>query len=61
VPQLKAMQKDPVCRMMVDELTVQLKSEHNGQIYYFCSSGCKAAFDKDPHRYVHEGKGHRIR
>ncbi|HXW94319.1 MAG TPA: YHS domain-containing protein [Nitrososphaerales archaeon] len=55
------MQKDPVCRMMVDELTVQLKSEHNGQIYYFCSSGCKAAFDKDPHRYVHEGKGHRIR
>jgi P-type Cu+ transporter len=47
------MQKDPVCGMMVDERTAQPKSVHDGRTFYFCSSGCKAAFDKDPHRYAH--------
>ena len=48
-----AMQKDPVCGMMVDERKTQLKSEKDGLTLYFCSAGCKAAFDKDPHRYGH--------
>ena len=47
------MQKDPICRMMVDDKAATLKSEHEGKTFYFCSSGCKATFDKDPHRYAH--------
>jgi len=47
------MHRDPVCGMMVDERKAQLKSDHDGRTFYFCSSGCKTAFDKDPHRYVH--------
>ncbi len=48
------MMKDPICGMMVDEKTAKLKSEHEGQTFYFCSAGCKATFDKDPHRYGHQ-------
>ena len=40
--------------MMVDENKTKLKSEHDGKTFYFCSPGCKAAFDKDPHRYGHQ-------
>jgi YHS domain-containing protein len=48
-----SMTRDPVCNMMVDESKTTLKSEHDGRVLYFCSTGCKAAFDKDPHRYGH--------
>jgi len=44
---------DPVCGMTVDEKNTKLTSEHDGTKFYFCSAGCKAAFDKDPHRYGH--------
>jgi P-type Cu+ transporter len=47
------MMKDPVCKMMVDEKKTKLVSEHDGMKVYFCSPGCKAAFDKDPHRFGH--------
>lgn len=47
------MSKDPVCGMTVDEGKTKLKSEHDGKTFYFCSPGCKSAFDKDPHRYGH--------
>jgi len=46
------MAKDPVCGMDVDEKTAAGKSEYQGQTYYFCSSGCKKSFDKDPEKYV---------
>jgi len=44
---------DPVCGMTVDEKKAKLRSEHDGMAFYFCSAGCKAAFDKDPHKYGH--------
>lgn len=47
------MMKDPVCGMMVDEKTTSLVSEHDGKKFYFCSSACKASFNRDPHRYGH--------
>ncbi|MDG7005732.1 MAG: YHS domain-containing protein [Nitrososphaerota archaeon] len=47
------MSKDPVCGMTVDERKSKLKSEHDGKEFYFCSPGCKSAFDRDPHRYGH--------
>ncbi|HYB06666.1 MAG TPA: YHS domain-containing protein [Nitrososphaerales archaeon] len=45
------MQRDPVCGMAVDEKKAQLKSEHDGRIFYFCSAGCKNSFDRDPQKY----------
>ena len=46
------MEKDVVCGMTVDPKTAAAKSEYKGQTYYFCSRGCKAAFDKNPEKYL---------
>jgi YHS domain-containing protein len=46
------MAKDPVCGMEVDEKTAAGKSEYQGKTYYFCSPGCKQAFDKEPEKYL---------
>ncbi|GKS60127.1 YHS domain-containing protein [Nitrospira sp.] len=46
------MATDPVCKMVVDESTATLTSEYKGTQYYFCSSGCKESFDKDPEAYL---------
>ncbi|HZK66829.1 MAG TPA: YHS domain-containing protein [Chloroflexota bacterium] len=46
------MAKDPVCGMTIDEKSAAGKSEYQGQTYYFCSLGCKSAFDKDPLKYA---------
>jgi len=49
------MEKDPVCGMDVDPKTAVYKSEYRGKLYYFCSSGCKRDFDKDPQKYMPAG------
>ncbi len=46
------MAKDPVCGMYVNERTAKYKTEHKGKTYYFCASGCKTAFEKNPGRYL---------
>ena len=46
------MAKDPVCSMLVDPKSAAGKSEYQGKTYYFCSAGCKKAFDQEPQRYV---------
>ncbi len=46
------MEIDPVCGMEVDPGTEPPKSVYNGKTYYFCSPGCKRAFDKEPEKYV---------
>ncbi len=43
---------DPVCGMTVAAADSSLQLEHNGVTMYFCSPGCRAAFRKDPERYV---------
>ena len=43
---------DPVCHMDIDPNTAAGKSEYNGQTYYFCSLGCKKAFDENPEKYL---------
>lgn len=48
------MVKDPVCGMMVDEKTAKLKSDYEGKTYYFCNQSCKAAFDKNPKKYMRQ-------
>lgn len=53
------MAKDLVCGMTVDEEKAAAKSEYKGKTYYFCALGCKAAFDKDPDKYLKgEGEHH---
>jgi len=50
---------DPVCNMTVDPKTAPARSEYKGKTYYFCAPGCKAAFDKDPDKYLMDrGHGH---
>ena len=44
--------KDPVCGMEINPAEAAGKSEYQGQTYYFCSPGCKKAFDKEPQKYV---------
>ena len=46
---------DPVCGMTVDPGKAAGKSEYRGKTYYFCSTGCKAKFDKAPEQYFGSG------
>jgi YHS domain-containing protein len=48
---------DPVCGMEVDEASAAGQSEYQGTTYYFCSPGCKRAFDKEPEKYLGQ-QGH---
>lgn len=52
------MVKDPVCGMDIDPEAAAGKSEYMGKIYYFCSMGCKKAFDKEPEKYVSQEHSH---
>ncbi len=49
---------DPVCGMKVDPANAAASREHDGTTFYFCSPGCAAAFDADPHRYGHQHAAH---
>lgn len=46
------MTKDPVCGMEVDESKAAATSDYKDASYYFCAKGCKAAFDKEPEKYL---------
>jgi YHS domain-containing protein len=48
------MAKDPVCGMDVNPETAAGKSDYQGQTYYFCSNGCKKAFDREPQKYINK-------
>jgi len=43
---------DPVCGMTVVKATAKATFEYKGTAYYFCSTGCKEAFAKDPEKYL---------
>jgi uncharacterized membrane protein YraQ (UPF0718 family)/YHS domain-containing protein len=44
--------KDPVCGMTVDPDKTNHRLVYDGQTYFFCSAGCKEAFQKDPDAYL---------
>ncbi len=46
------MTTDPVCKMVIDETQVTLSSDVQGRRFYFCSPGCKEAFDEDPEQFL---------
>lgn len=47
-----ASERDPVCGMQVDPAKAAAKSTYEGKNYYFCSAGCKKAFDANPGAFV---------
>ena len=54
------MVKDPVCGMSVDEKKATNKSVYQGRTYYFCSPGCKQAFDQKPQKHVGQAQTHGV-
>ena len=46
------MATDPVCGMTVVAADPTAHTDHDTVTVWFCSDGCKAAFLKDPGRYV---------
>lgn len=44
--------EDPVCGMQINIDTAPAQSVLDNEIYYFCSQGCKEAFDKNPEQYL---------
>lgn len=56
------MAKDPVCGMKIDEANTSGHSEYQGRTDYFCSKGCKTAFDPlraKPHEPLPHASGAR--
>ncbi len=44
--------KDPVCGMQVNPDSAAGSHAHEGQTYYFCSTGCLHKFRADPAKYL---------
>ncbi len=42
---------DPVCRMVINVDTADVKVEHGEHSHFFCSEKCKEEFLKDPKKY----------
>ena len=38
--------------MTVDPLTAQHRTVFRDKIYWFCSAGCEAEFEKEPERFL---------
>lgn len=49
---------DPVCGMDIVPTTAAGSTEYKGQTYYFCSLGCKKAFDQQPDKYLSSADEH---
>ena len=43
---------DPVCGMTVQRATARHVAEHDGEIYLFCSVGCRNRFVREPDAYL---------
>jgi YHS domain-containing protein len=43
---------DPVCGMTVVKANAKATFDFKGTTYYFCSTGCKEAFAKEPEKYL---------
>lgn len=48
---------DPVCGMTVVKANARATFDYKGTTYYFCSTGCKEAFAKEPEKYLAKAKG----
>ena len=46
----------PMSEKKIDKEKAKFKVEYKGKTYYFCCEEGKAAFEKDPEKYLKEGK-----
>lgn len=46
------MVRDPVCNMQIDEAKNNRPLAYNDRVYYFCSEGCRAEFQRHPEEYA---------
>jgi len=51
-PPEQSQTKDPVCGMAVDPDMATERADYGSTTYSFCSPGCRAAFTKDPRRFL---------
>ncbi|WP_027039715.1 heavy metal translocating P-type ATPase [Mesorhizobium ciceri] len=52
VPTTKSVVRDPVCGMTVDPAAGKPTAEHDGQLYHFCSQGCRTKFVAEPEKFL---------
>jgi YHS domain-containing protein len=52
------MAKDPVCGMEIDEKKAVFSAKYKGRTFYLCGKGCKAAFEKEPEKYLTGERSH---
>ncbi|MCO6411222.1 MAG: YHS domain-containing protein [Thiogranum sp.] len=50
--------KDPVCGMAVSRLSAIATTDYEGKTYYFCSGGCRDAFEAEPGKYLKHHRQH---
>ena len=43
---------DPVCGMTVVKANAKATYDYKGTTYYFCNTGCKEAFVKEPDKFL---------
>ncbi len=43
---------DPVCGRDVNPVETTVQSEHDGEVYYFCSINCREAFVENREEYL---------
>lgn len=48
------MVRDPVCGAQVNDQGVAWHTQYRRQLYWFCSAGCRKAFERKPDRYANE-------
>lgn len=53
--------KDPVCGMEVSRLTAIAEINYEGKTYYFCSPGCRDAFEAEPGKYLKPHRQHGLK
>lgn len=53
--------KDPVCGMEVSRLTAIAETKNEGKTYYFCSPGCRDAFEAEPGKYLKPHRQHGLK
>jgi len=51
-PDKLSVKLDPVCQMSMDQHPITDTMTYKGQLYGFCSSGCKEAFGADPESFL---------
>lgn len=51
--------RDPVCLMELDPRRAPATLEHDGRLFYFCSTGCRDKFSAQPELFV--GRAHALR